>query len=127
MKAKKEETEEDLKNITEKHSKAIEARKASDAKLAELHNKSINLRGGRSLAMQSQIDAEIAKNQQLADEEKKLETEKAKAKKKVEKEESRSKRIAAQKRIVEGAIDIASGVLKAWALGPVVGPILWLQ
>ena len=122
--SKKEEAEKYLKDVSEKYDKVVEARKKSDEKIADLHNKSVNLSGGRSLVMQAQMDEEMAKREQLVAEEKRLEAEKVKAKAKIEKQEARQKRASAQKQFVQGTIDLTSGILKAWSLGPIIGPIM---
>ncbi|WP_101688265.1 hypothetical protein [Dysgonomonas massiliensis] len=116
--------EEELKGTTEKYNKAVEARKASDAVLADLHNKSVNLSGGRSEAMQQQVDAEMAKNEELKAQEARLAAEKEKLEKKKEKETKKKKKIEIQQGIVTSTASIAQGIAKALSLGPIVGPIM---
>lgn len=116
--------EEELKETTEKYNKAVEARKASDAVLADLHNKSVNLSGGRSEAMQQQVDAEMAKNEELKAQETRLATEKEKLEKKKEKEQKKKKKIEIAQGIVSSTASIAQGIAKALSLGPIVGPIM---
>lgn len=116
--------EEELKETTEKYNKAVEARKASDAVLADLHNKSVNLSGGRSEAMQQQVDAEMAKNEELKAQETRLAAEKEKLEKKKEKEQKKKKKIEIAQGIVSSTASIAQGIAKALSLGPIVGPIM---
>lgn len=120
----KQEAEEKLAEVSKKYDEVQAKRKKSTESLVDLQNKAANAMGGTSLAMQEQINAEMAKNEELKAQETQLAAEKAKAEKEKEKAEKKKKKLEAQKGLVEGTINIAQGVLKAWSLGPILGPIL---
>ncbi|WP_163357192.1 hypothetical protein [Dysgonomonas sp. 25] len=116
-KQKKAEAEEDLKEITEKYNKIVEERKKSTEAINALENKAANARGGRAIALQEQIDAEMAKNQGLAAQESQLAKDKEKAEKEKAKQETRAKKIELKQGLVKSVSDIAMGVAKALSMG----------
>lgn len=74
--------------------------------------------------MQEQIDQEMAKNKQLAQQESQLAKEKEKSEKEVAKKEKQMKKSEISQQIIQGVANTALGVTKAWSLGPIIGPIM---
>ncbi|MBF0647519.1 hypothetical protein IR083_01645 [Dysgonomonas sp. GY75] len=119
-----EEANEKFEAISEKYSEAVELRQESSDKISSLEEQSKNARGGRLLILQEQINQEMAKNQQLAQQEKQLAKEKEKAEKEKEKKEKQIKKNEISQGIIQGVANTALGVTKAWSLGPIIGPIM---
>lgn len=119
-----EEANEKYEAIAGKYSEAVEQHKESNDRLSELEEQAKNARGGRSLILQEQINQEMAKNQQLAQQEKNLAKEKEKAEKEKEKKEKQIKKSEISQGIIQGIANTALGVTKAWSLGPIIGPIM---
>ena len=119
-----EEANEKFEAISEKYSEAVELRQESSDKISSLEEQAKNARGGRLLILQEQINQEMAKNQQLAQQEKQLAKEKEKAEKEKEKKEKQIKKNEISQGIIQGVANTALGVTKAWSLGPIIGPIM---
>lgn len=119
-----EEANEKFEAISEKYSEAVELRQESSDKISSLEEQAKNTRGGRLLILQEQINQEMAKNQQLAQQEKQLAKEKEKAEKEKEKKEKQIKKNEISQGIIQGVANTALGVTKAWSLGPIIGPIM---
>lgn len=123
-KIEKEMADAELKEITEAHTKVVDSKKTSNEKLAALHNQSVNLQGGASLAIQAQIDDEMTKNEELAAQESQLKAKKEKAEAKQKKAEKEQKKSDIQLGIVKSIASIAQGVTKCYELGPIAGSIM---
>ncbi|MDH6309338.1 ElaB/YqjD/DUF883 family membrane-anchored ribosome-binding protein [Dysgonomonas sp. PFB1-18] len=119
-----EEAKEKYDAITEKYDEVVEQREESSSRLNELEEQAKNARGGRSLILQEQIDHEMAKNKQLAQQESQLAKEKEKSEKEVAKKEKQTKKSEISQQIIQGVSNTALGVTKAWSLGPIIGPIM---
>lgn len=101
--------------LSAKYDEAVEKRQESDNELQLLEEQAKNARGGRLLVIQSQIDAEMAKNKQLADQEQKLQQDKDKAQKEIEKKQKQQKKNELKQQMVTSIANVAVGAVKAMA------------
>lgn len=118
------EAKEKYNQISVQYSKVVDERKQSDEKIKELEGNAQNARGEQSLVFQEQINQEMAKNQQLAQQENDLSKAKEKQEKEIAKKEKQKKKTELSQNIIQGVANTALGVTKAWGLGPILGPIL---
>ena len=110
--------------ISKKYDEIVKKREESTNRIQELEKQAQNARGGRSLVLQSQIEKEIEANKKLAEQEQKLAKDKEKLEKEKAKKEKQRKKLELAQNIIQGLVNIAVGVTKAWALGPLVGPAM---
>lgn len=113
-----------LEEITTKYDEVVEKREESDARIQELEEQAKNARGGRSIVLQSQIEREMEANKKLAAQEQDLAKQKEKQEKEAAKKEKQKKKLEITQSIVQGIVNTALGVTKAWSLGPIIGPIM---
>ncbi|GEM_PF-2964376 len=118
------EAKEKYQAISEQYNEAVKEHKESSDKINALQEQAKAASGGRSDLLQEQIDKEMEKNQQLAQQEQNLAKEKEKAEKEKEKKEKQIKKSEISQNIIQGIANTALGVTKAWSLGPFIGPVM---
>lgn len=111
----KEESEKRLEEITQKYDEVVQKREESSARLTELEEQEKDARGGRALVFQEQINAEMQKNMELAQQEKELKKQKEKEEKEKEKKEKQLKKVELSQQLVMAVANTALGVTKALA------------
>lgn len=118
------EAKEKQADISKNYDDVVKQRQESSNKIKELEEKAKDAQGSNSLVLQEQIDREMDKNRQLANQETDLAKKKEKAQKEVEKKEKQKKKSELSQQIIQGIANTALGVTKAWSMGPIIGPIL---
>lgn len=118
------EAKEKLSEISAQYDETVNKREESDSRIQELEEQAKGARGARALQLQQQIDAEMATNQKLAEQEKQLAKDKEKAEKEAAKKEKQMKKVELAQNIVQGMSNVALAVTKALAKGPIIGQIL---
>lgn len=108
-----EDAQEKYDEISEKYDEIVTKREESDERLKELDDELKNSRGGRSLALREQIDAEMIANQQLANQEKDLAREKERQQKEIEKKEKQLKKENLKSNIANAIATTAAAVIEA--------------
>ncbi len=116
---------EKLDAISEKYDEVVEKREESDNRLQELEEKAKDARGGRSLILQEQINAEMAANQQLASQEKQLAKDKEKQEKEIAKKEKQQKRVQLLQNMAQVIASTSEGIMKAYAASPLTFGLPW--
>lgn len=111
----KEESEKRLEEITQKYDEVVQKREESSARLTELEEQEKDARGGRALVFQEQINAEMQKNMELAQQEKELKKQKEKEEKEKEKKEKQLKKVELSQQLIMAVANTALGVTKALA------------
>lgn len=101
--------------LSAKYDQAVEKRKESDEELQSLEEQAKSARGGRLLYIQGQIDAEMAKNKQLSDQEKKLQADKDKTQKDIEKKQKQQKKNDLKQQMITSVANVATGATMAMA------------
>lgn len=124
IKSQLEEANEHLTAISEKYNAVVEQRKASNDRINALQEEAKNARGGYGMVLQEQINQEMAKNQELAQQEAQLAKEKEKAEKEKEKKEKQMKKAELSQNIIQGISNVALSITKALAAGPFIGQIM---
>lgn len=124
MQAQLDDANEKFDEISKKYDEIVKKREESTNRIQELEKQAQNARGGRSLVLQSQIEKEIEANKKLAEQEQKLAKDKEKLEKEKAKKEKQRKKLELAQNIIQGLVNIALGVTKAWSLGPLVGPAM---
>lgn len=124
VKGQLEEANEHLTAISEKYNAVVEQRKASNDRINALQEEAKNARGGYGMVLQEQINQEMAKNQELAQQEAQLAKEKEKAEKEKEKKEKQMKKAELSQNIIQGVSNVALSITKALAAGPFIGQIM---
>ena len=101
--------------LSAKYDEAVEKRKESDEELQSLEEQAKSARGGRLLYIQGQIDAEMAKNKELSDQEKKLQADKDKTQKDIEKKQKQQKKNDLKQQMITSVANVATGATMAMA------------
>lgn len=116
----KEEQEAAAKVIAEKE----KAQKEHQSKIDALKKESTSAEGGRAMVVQEQLAREMAARDELLQQQKEAEKEKAEIDKQMERKKKQQAKIAKVQEMAKATADQAAAVIKAWGMGPVLGPIM---
>lgn len=124
LKSQLEEIKAKQEEVTKQYDEAVEKHKASQEKLKSLEEEAKSATGGRAMVVQEQIARQMDANNELAKQEKDLARQKEKLEKDAAKKEKQMKKIELAQGLVTGIANIAMGITKALAKGPIIGPIM---
>ena len=95
-----------------------------DQQLAEDQLKRFNDLKGEHVDYALSLENKTNADKEAAEEVSNLEKEKEKQEAEVKKKEKEKKKVEAAQQVIQASVNIAQGITKAWALGPIAGPIM---
>jgi len=93
-------------------------------KVEELEKEAETASGGRAEVLREQIARETEAREEALKEQKNAQKEKDEIQKQIDRKEKQKNKIDKVQQIAKATADQAAGVVKAWALGPIAGPIM---
>jgi hypothetical protein len=113
-----------LSTTTQQYDEVVNKRKETQSKIKSLEEEAKNASGGRATVIQEQIARQMEANSELAKQEQELAKKKEKLEKDKAKKEKQQKKVELGQQLITGIANVALGVTKALAMGPIIGKIL---
>lgn len=111
----------DTQKVLDEKTKAYTDHKT---KVEELEKEAETASGGRAIVLQEQIKREKTARDEALQDQKVQQKEKEEIQKQIDRKEKQKNKIEKVQQIAKAVADQAAGVVKAWSLGPIAGPIM---
>ncbi|NDW19074.1 phage tail tape measure protein [Dysgonomonas sp. 216] len=116
--------EDEKKAVTKVLEEKEKAQKEHQSKIESLKKEAATADGGRAIVLQEQLAREMEAQAALLAQKKDAEKEKEQIEKQIERKKKQQAKIAKVQEIAKATADQAAAIIKAWSMGPVLGPIM---